>query len=55
MKQWLAEPLLHFLVLGVVLFGLYALTRTPDRAPTTTRITITAGAIEQLRVTWARQ
>jgi hypothetical protein len=55
MKQWLAEPLLHFLVLGAVLFGLYALTSTSERAPTTTRITITAGAIEQLRATWSRQ
>ena len=28
MKQWLAEPSLHFLVLGAALFGLYALAGT---------------------------
>jgi hypothetical protein len=55
MKTWLAEPLLHFLVLGAALFGLYALTRTPDSAPPPTRITITAGTLEQLCATWFRQ
>jgi hypothetical protein len=24
MKRWLREPLLHFLLIGVVLFGVYA-------------------------------
>src|ERR1700757_3743195 len=55
MTQWLAEPLPHFLVLGAVLFGLYALTRTPGSAPPSpTPITVTAGIIEQLHTTWSR-
>ena len=58
MKRLLREPLLHFLLLGVALFGVYALARgkTPNR---TDQIVVTQSQIEQLVVgftrTWQRQ
>ena len=42
------EPLLHFLVLGATLFGLYALARPPDRALLPTHSAVSAGRIEQV-------
>ena len=58
MKRLLREPLLHFLLLGVALFGVYALARgkSPNR---TSQIVVTQSQIEQLVVgftrTWQRQ
>jgi hypothetical protein len=57
MKRLLREPLLHFLLLGIALFGVYALARdkTPDR---TGQIVVTQSQIEQLVIgftrTWQR-
>jgi hypothetical protein len=57
MKRFLREPLLHFLLLGIALFGVYALARdkTPDR---TGQIVVTQSQIEQLVIgftrTWQR-
>ena len=57
MKSLLREPLLHFLLLGVALFGVYGLAR--DRAPDGTgQIVVTQSQIEQLVIgftrTWQR-
>jgi len=58
MKRLLREPLLHFLLLGVALFGVYALARgkSPNR---TSQIVVTQSQIEQLVIgftrTWQRQ
>jgi hypothetical protein len=57
MKRLLREPLLHFLLLGITLFGVYALVR--DRAPDRTgQIVVTQSQIEQLVIgftrTWQR-
>ena len=57
MKRLLREPLLHFLMLGAALFGVYGLARdrTPDR---TGQIVVTQSQIEQLAIgftrTWQR-
>jgi hypothetical protein len=53
----LREPLLHFLVLGGLLFGLFGLTQEPDR-DNGRQIRVTAAQVEQLRAqfrrTWMR-
>jgi hypothetical protein len=57
MRRLLREPLLHFLLLGIALFGVYGLVR--DRAPDRTgRIVVTQSQIEHLVIgftrTWQR-
>jgi hypothetical protein len=53
MKRLLAEPLLHFLVLGAALFAAYAgLNREPERE--LQEIVVSAGQIEHLVATFAR-
>jgi hypothetical protein len=57
MKKLLREPLVHFLLLGAVLFGIGVL-RGDAAAPTANRITVTPGVVERLmegfRRTWRR-
>ena len=58
MKKLLAEPLLHFLVLGAALFGAYALLgrRHHAEGPAAVEsVRITEADIAWLRETWARQ
>jgi parvulin-like peptidyl-prolyl isomerase len=58
-RQWarrlLAEPLLHFLILGVVLFGAYAVLqdRSADEQPL--RIELTDDDLRQMAVMWLAQ
>ena len=52
MKRLLREPLLHFLVLGAALFGLFALRGDPKQR--TERIVIGAGQVEHLASSFAR-
>ena len=57
MKKLIREPLVHFLALGAVLFGIGIL-RGEGSGPATNRIAITPGAVERLlegfRMTWQR-
>lgn len=54
MKIWLKEPLLHFLLAGGLIFAVYGwLNRGEINSPETIRIT--AGEINWLKETWARQ
>ena len=57
MRKLLREPLVHFLALGAVLFGIGIL-RGEGAGPATNRIAITPGAVERLlegfRLTWQR-
>ena len=53
MRRWLTEPLLHFCVLGVVLFAVTSLiNRNP--APTAGQITISQGRIAHLSMLFAK-
>jgi hypothetical protein len=58
MKQLIREPLVHFLALAAMLFGI-GLLRGEGTGPATNRISITPGAVERLlegfRLTWQRQ
>ena len=57
MRTVLREPLVHFLALGAVLFGI-GLLRGDTVEPTANRIAITSGVVERLlegfRLTWRR-
>ncbi|EPE97160.1 peptidylprolyl isomerase [Rhizobium grahamii] len=58
-KKWqrlLSEPLLHFVVVGVVLFGGYRLfTPAPEEAVDQQKINLTKDDVRQLAVTWLAQ
>jgi len=57
MRKLLYEPLIHFLILGVILFLVFDLTRATEE-PSERRIVVTAGQVEQLAAqfkrTWLR-
>ena len=57
MRRLIKEPLVHFLLLGAVLFGIGIL-RGEGSGPATNRIAVTPGAVERLiegfRLTWQR-
>jgi hypothetical protein len=57
MKKLIREPLVHFLALGAILFGI-GLARGDATSPSTNRIAVTPGVVERLiegfRLTWQR-
>lgn len=55
MKQLVREPLVHFLAIGAVLFGLYRIQSSQAVRMPSNRIDITAGDIEQMRAIFFRQ
>ena len=57
MKRLLKEPLLHFLVLGALLFAVYSwLNRSlPDNKSAAGTVRITSNEIAWLKETWSRQ
>jgi hypothetical protein len=55
-KRVLREPLLHFLLLGLALFGLHAALARPDESRAAgAEIVVTAGRIRSLAEAFARQ
>ena len=53
MRRILGEPLLHFAVLGALLFALFRMLGDPrDTAPQ--RVVVTTGQIQRLAETWRR-
>jgi hypothetical protein len=53
MRRFLSEPLLHFAVLGALLFALFRMLGDPrDTAPQ--RVVVTTGQIQRLAQTWRR-
>lgn len=56
MRHWFREPLLHFVLLGALLFAGYALVRPRYRPPVTSRrIDITSSEVNQLAQAFERQ
>ncbi len=53
--NWTREPLVHFLVLGALLFGLFALVNDEASSKSPNRIEITASNVERLREVWSKQ
>lgn len=55
-RRWLREPLLHFLIAGLALFGVYrALPQRPDQAERSNRIELTDDDLRQIDVAWRAQ
>ena len=52
---WTREPLVHFLVLGALLFGLFALVNDEASSKSPNQIEITSADVDQLRERWTRQ
>ncbi len=52
--KWQRNPLLHFLVIGAVFFGLYTLFRSGP-SDEGNRVEVSAGDIERIRALWQRQ
>src|ERR1700730_12553341 len=48
----LREPLLHFLVIGALLFGIYPLVQQQDAEPLGRQIVVTRGNVERLAQTF---
>ena len=56
LKRWMREPLLHFLLIGVTLFGIYHwLNPSSLNTDTSRRIELTNDDIRQLEISWAAQ
>lgn len=56
MRRWFREPLLHFFLLGALLFAGYGLLKPRSRPPLTSRrIDITSGEVDQLAQVFERQ
>jgi peptidyl-prolyl cis-trans isomerase C len=54
LKRWLREPLLHFLLIGLVMFAVYsALNPDSSQGDRLSRIELTADDLRQLEVAWA--
>lgn len=49
------EPLVHFLLIGGVLFGVYGATAEPEATSPDNRIVMTAGDIERLETLWQKR
>ncbi len=52
---WTREPLVHFLVLGALLFGLFALVNDEASSKSPNQIEITSADVDRLRERWTRQ
>ena len=55
MNRLLRDPLVHFLAIGALLFGLYRIGNNETGSKESHRIDITAGDIEQIRAIFVRQ
>ncbi len=53
--SWTREPLVHFLVLGALLFGLFELMDDEASSKSPNQIEITASDVERLRDVWTKQ
>jgi hypothetical protein len=56
LKRWLREPLLHFLVAGLLLFAVYrVLHRGPGQGGNLNRIELTEDDLRQMSIAWVAQ
>ena len=55
MKTWLREPLLHFLILGAMIFVLFSAVNKEERPLAGNKIVISTADMERLSVNWSRK
>ena len=55
MRNWLKEPLLHFLVIGTLLFVVFAVFNKQENAVDIKKIVVSAGDMERLAANWSKK
>jgi hypothetical protein len=55
MKKWCKEPLLHFLVIGALIFVLFSIVNKDEDTLSDNKIVVTAAEIERLSVNWSKK
>ncbi len=55
MKKWHKEPLLHFLIIGAVIFVLFSIVNKEESALSENKIVVTAAEIERLSANWSKK
>ena len=55
MKKWHKEPLLHFLVIGAIIFGVFSIVNKDEITVSDNKIVLTAAAIERLSDNWSKK
>ncbi len=54
MKKWLKEPLLHFLVIGALIFIVFSMVNTQEISVDGKKIVVSTGDIERLAARWEK-
>ena len=54
MKKWLKEPLLHFLVIGALIFVVFSMVNKEEAQDDGKKIVVSAGDIERLSANWEK-
>jgi hypothetical protein len=55
LRRWLRDPLFHFMLAGVALFGIYRVLNPSAEAPEGDRIVLTQDDLRQMTVAWMAQ
>ncbi|MBW2573770.1 MAG: peptidyl-prolyl cis-trans isomerase, partial [Deltaproteobacteria bacterium] len=55
MKKWCKEPLLHFLVVGVVIFVLFSIVNKDEDTLSDNKIVVSSAEIERLGYNWSKK
>jgi hypothetical protein len=55
MKKWCKEPLLHFLVIGVVIFVVFSIANKEEAAVSGNKIVVSSAEIERLGYNWSKR
>ncbi|MBW1899645.1 MAG: peptidyl-prolyl cis-trans isomerase, partial [Deltaproteobacteria bacterium] len=55
MKKWIKEPLLHFLIIGALIFVFYSIANKDEVAVSDKKIVVTYAEIERLSNNWSKK
>ena len=55
MKKWLKEPLLHFLIIGLLIFTLFSIVNKEEDVVSGNKIVVSAADIERLSNNWSKR
>jgi len=55
MKKWHKEPLLHFLIIGAVIFAVFSIANKEEAAVSGNKIVVSSAEIERLSATWSKK
>ena len=55
MKKWYKEPLLHFLIIGALIFVVFSIVNKDEIDVSGNKIVVTAAEIERLSVNWSKK